>query len=72
MKRKETRPGYVRVTLDLPTSLYERLSRYVEELRGRWGATEQGVCRALLDEALERAGYPPERGSPEGKRRVKS
>jgi len=59
MKRRETRPGYVRVTLDLPTPLYERLSRYVEELKGRWGATEQGVCRALLDDGLTRAGYPP-------------
>ena len=61
-ERKETRPGYIRVTLDLPTPLFERLSRYVEELKARWGATEQGVCRALLDEGLTRAGYPPETG----------
>ena len=71
-ERKETRPGYIRVTLDLPTPLHERLSRYVEELKARWGATEQGVCRALLDDGLTRAGHPPEDEGGKGKRRRKS
>ena len=71
-ERKETRPGYTRVTLDLPTPLFERLNRYVEELKARWGATEQGVCRALLDEGLTRAGHPPEDEGDKPKRRKKS
>jgi len=41
---------------------------YVQELKGRWGATEQGVCRALLDERLERAGFPAKPNG-KGKRR---
>lgn len=57
-ERKETRPGYVRVTIDLPTPLYDRLRSYVEELKALYGASEQAVCRRFIDEGLARAGHP--------------
>jgi len=58
-RTEETRPGYIRATLDIPTPLHDRRSRYVEALKTCWGTTEQGVCRALLDDGLTRAGHPP-------------
>ena len=59
MERKESRPGYTRVTLDLPTPLYRRLRDFVEAHR-QWGASEQQVCRTFIDEGLTRQGQPPD------------
>ena len=58
-KRKETRPGYTRITLDLPTPLFRRLRAYSEGQRARLGVSEQVVCRTLLDSALTAVGHPP-------------
>ena len=69
--RKERRPGIIRISIDLPADVYERLSQLVDEHRAQWGATEQSVCRRLLDEGLTRAGYPPTEAPTGGKRRRK-
>jgi hypothetical protein len=57
MERKESRPGCTRITLDLPTPLYERVMRFVNDRRGTIAMSQQAGCRFLLDDALTRAGY---------------
>ena len=59
-KRKETRPGYVRITLDLTRPIYGRLRRHVDAQRERLGISEQATCRGIIDDWLTAHGYPPE------------
>ena len=51
--------------------MYERLRAYTEARRASVGASEQAVCRELLDAALTAVGHPPTEPPTGGKRRRK-
>ena len=60
MERKEIRPGIVRVPLDIPTPLYERLKAYCDKLeRELGGINAMGIVRGMIDRELTRLGFPP-------------
>ncbi len=73
MPYSEIRPGVVRITLEMPTELFERLEAFTEAQAGPYTSPNLSlVCRQLLHEGLESAGFPAEKESSKGKRRRKS
>ena len=70
--RRQARPGFYRISLDVPEPMYRRLRAFVEAHK-MWGASEQQVCRTFLDEGLTRQGYPADepKGKAKGNRKRK-
>lgn len=61
MPYKEIRPGVIRMTLEMPTELYTRLEAFAEEQATPYANPNISlICRQLIHEGLERAGYPAE------------
>ena len=59
MSYREVRQGITRITLDMPTELFRRLETFTEAQSGPYSKPNLShVCRQLLHEGLERAGYP--------------
>ena len=72
--RKQARPGFYRISLDVPEPMYKRLRAFVEAHKV-WGASEQQVCRTFLDEGLTNQGYPADQQEGQkakGRRKPKS
>jgi len=64
---KEVRRGVSRITLDMPTELYERLLAFSEADADPYSkSTMANACRKLIHEGLEREGFP---AKPRPKRR---
>jgi len=64
---KEVRPGITRITLDMPTDLYERLCAYTQAGPDPYSkGTLANTCRRFIHEGLEREGFP---AKPRRKRR---
>ena len=73
MPYKEIRPGVIRITLEMPTDLFRRLEAFTEAQSGPYVNPNLSlVCRQLLHESLERAGFPAEGEGSKGKKRPKS
>ena len=72
MGYKEIRPGVIRITLEMPTELFGRLEAFTKGQASPYASPNLSqVCRQLLHEGLERAGFA-EGPSGKGKRRAKS
>ena len=59
MGYKEIRPGVIRITLEMPDELFRRLEAFTQAQAGPYASANLSqVCRQLLQEGLERAGFP--------------
>jgi len=73
MSYKEIRPGVIRITLEMPTELFSRAKAFAEAQATPYANPNVSlVCRQLIHEGLERAGFPVEETGGKGKRRPKS
>ncbi len=70
MPYTEIRPGVIRITLEMPTDLFNRVEAFAAAQRTPYARPNISlVCRQLIHEGLERAGFPAEKEGSKGKRR---
>jgi len=73
MGYKELRPGVVRITLEMPTELFDRLEAFTKAQATAYSTPNLShVCRQMLQEGLERAGFPEAKPHGKGKNGRKS
>ena len=72
MGYKELRPGVIRITLEMPTELFQRLEAFTKAQATPYSSLNLShVCRQLLQEGLERAGLPAAKGTGKAKSSAK-